>query len=143
VVSAVGGPLVLSLAGEPSLAGDFSLTGKPSLAGEFPLVGRSSLGSWWGCSAPTQISNQISAKKEYPCTPHSGKQTIYLRWGLLWRRVAGSGKVVSGAPPAVAVGSSSMTITGTLALFAALWARVLKRNKFREKQVRNKTNSKD
>ena len=53
--------------------------------------------------------------------------------------VAGSGKVVSGAPPAVAVGSSSMTITGTLALFAALWARVLKRTKFRVKQVRYKT----
>ena len=32
-----------------------------------------------------------------------------------------------------------MTITGTLALFAALWARVLKRNKFREKQMRYKT----
>ena len=46
MVSAVGGPLVLSLAGEPSLAGDFSLTGKPSLAGEFSLVGGSSLGSW-------------------------------------------------------------------------------------------------
>ena len=46
VVSAVWGPLVLSLAGEPSLAGDFSLTGKPSLAGEFSLVGGSSLGSW-------------------------------------------------------------------------------------------------
>ena len=43
------------------------------------------------------------------------------------------------APPAVAVVSSSMTITGTLALFAALWARVLKRNKFRVKQMRYKT----
>ena len=32
-----------------------------------------------------------------------------------------------------------MTITGTLALFAALWARVLKRNKFRVKQMRYKT----
>ena len=32
-----------------------------------------------------------------------------------------------------------MTITGTLALFAALWARVLKRNRFRVKQVRHKT----
>ena len=137
MVSAVGGPLVLSLAGELSLAGDFSLTGKLSLAGGL------SLGSWWGCSAPTQTSSQISAKTEYPCAPHSGKQTIYLRWGLLWRKVAGSGKVVSGAPPAVAVGSSSMTITGTLALFAALWARVLKRNKFRVKQMRYKTNSKD
>ena len=42
--------------------------------------------------------------------------------------IAGSGKV----------GSSSMTITGTLALFAALWARVLKRNKFRVKQMRYK-----
>ena len=143
VVSTVGGPLVLSLAGEPSLAGDFSLTGKPSLAGEFSLVGGFSLGSWWGCSAPTQTSSKISAKTEYPCASHSGKQTIYLRWGLLWRKVAGSGKVVSGAPPAVAVGSSSMTITGTLALFAALWARVLKRSKFRVKQMRYKTNSKD
>ena len=56
---------------------------------------------------------------------------MYLRWGLCWGLlrgvVAGSGKVVSGAPPAVAVGSSSMTTTGALALFAALWARVLKR----------------
>ena len=32
-----------------------------------------------------------------------------------------------------------MTITGTLALFAALWARVLKRNQFRVKQIRYKT----
>ena len=44
----------------------------------------------------------------------SGNQTLYLHWGLLWRKVAGSGKVVSGAPPAVAVGSSLMTITGDL-----------------------------
>ena len=44
VVSAVGGPLVLSLAGELSLAGDFSLTGKFSLAGERSLAGESSLG---------------------------------------------------------------------------------------------------
>ena len=62
-----------------------------------------------------------------------------LRWGLLWGIVAGSGKVVSDTPPAVAVGSSSMRITGTLALFAALWASVLKRNGFRLKQVRYKT----
>jgi len=67
VVSAVGGPLVLSLAGELSLAGDFSLTGKLSLAGGL------SLGSWWGCSAPTQTNSQMAAKKEYPCTPNSGK----------------------------------------------------------------------
>ena len=45
VVSTVGGPLVLSLAGEPSLAGDFSLAGEPSLAGDFSLVGEFSLGS--------------------------------------------------------------------------------------------------
>ena len=57
--------------------------------------------------------------------------------------VAGSDKVVSDMSSAVVVGSSSMIITGTLALFAVLWARVLKRNKLREKQVRNKTNSKD
>ncbi|WP_347072441.1 hypothetical protein, partial [Escherichia coli] len=53
VVSAVEGPLVLSLAGEPSLAGDFSLTGKPSLAEEVSLAGGFSLGTWWSCSAPT------------------------------------------------------------------------------------------
>ena len=58
---------------------------------------------------------------------------------MLSGKVAGSGKVVSDMPPAVAVGSSSMTITGTLALFAALWARVLKRNGFGVKQIRYKT----
>ena len=52
---------------------------------------------------------------------------------------AGSVKVVSDTPPADTVGSSSMTITGALALFAALWASVLKRNGFRSKQVRYKT----
>ena len=57
--------------------------------------------------------------------------------------VAGSVKVVSDPPPADTVGLSSMMITGALALFAALWARVLKRNKFREKQVRIKTNNKN
>ena len=40
--------------------------------------------------------------------------------------------------PAVTAGSSSMTITEALALFAALWASVLKRNGFRLKQVRDK-----
>ena len=62
---------------------------------------------------------------------------MYLRWGLRWGllrgAVAGSGKVVSGAPPVVSVGSSSMITTGTLALFAALWARVLKGNKVQSK----------
>ena len=53
--------------------------------------------------------------------------------------VAGSDKVVSDMSSAIAVGSSSMTITGALALFAALWASVLKRNGFRSKQVRYKT----
>ena len=62
-----------------------------------------------------------------------------LTLGLLWRTVAGSGKVVSDTSPPVAVGSSSMTITGTLALFAALWASVLKRNGFGVKQIRYKT----
>ena len=54
--------------------------------------------------------------------------------------VDGSDKVVSGMSSAVAVGSSSMTITGTLALFAALWASVLKRNRFRVKtsQIQDK-----
>ena len=45
--------------------------------------------------------------------------------------VAESEKVVSDMSSAVAVGSSSMTITGTLALFAALWARVLKKERIR------------
>ena len=38
---------------------------------------------------------------------------------------AGSVKVVSDTPPADTVGSFSMTITGALDLFAALWASVL------------------
>ena len=66
-----------------------------------------------------------------------------LRWGLLWGKVVGSGKVVLDAPSAGIVRSSSMTITGTLALFAALWARILKRNEFRLKQVRYKTKQQD
>ena len=53
--------------------------------------------------------------------------------------VAGSEKVVSDLSPAVAMGSSSMTITGALALFAALWTRVLKRNGFGVKKIRYKT----
>ena len=64
---------------------------------------------------------------------------MYSRWGLLWGVAAGSVKVVSDTPPADTVGPSSMTITGALALFAALWASVLKRNGFRLKQVRYKT----
>ena len=56
----------------------------------------------------------------------------YLRWGLRWGllrgEVAGSDKVVSDASSTVTAGSSSMTTTGTLALFAALSARVLKWN---------------
>ena len=47
--------------------------------------------------------------------------------------------MVSDAPPVDMVGSSSMTITEALALFAALWASVLKRNGFRVKQIRYKT----
>ena len=53
--------------------------------------------------------------------------------------VAGSDKVVSDMSSAVVVGSSSMTITATLTLFATLWARVLKRNGFGVKQIRYKT----
>ena len=52
--------------------------------------------------------------------------------------IAGSVKVVSDPPPADTVGSSSMTIIAALALFAALWASVLKRKEFRLKQVRYK-----
>ena len=56
----------------------------------------------------------------------------YLRWGLRWGLlrgdVSGSVKVVSDASSAVTAGSSSMTTMGTLALFAALSARVLKWN---------------
>ena len=48
MVSAVGGPLVLSLAGELSLAGDFSLAGELSLAGGLSLgiSGAASGRSW-------------------------------------------------------------------------------------------------
>ena len=69
-----------------------------------------------------------------------------LRWGLRWGLprgvVAGSGKVVSDTPPAVAVGSSSMITTETLALFAALWAKVLKGNKVQSKadQIQDRNN---
>ena len=75
VVSAAGGPLVLSLAGELSLAGDFSLAGELFLAGGLSLgiSGAASGRSWWGCSAPTQTNSQMSANKEYPCAPNSGK----------------------------------------------------------------------
>ncbi len=52
--------------------------------------------------------------------------------------VAGSVKVVSDPPPADTMGSSSMTITAALALFAALWAGVLKIKESRLKQVRYK-----
>ena len=52
--------------------------------------------------------------------------------------IAGSVKVVSDPPAADTVGSSSMTITAALALFAALWASVLKRKESRLKQVRYK-----
>ena len=61
-----------------------------------------------------------------------------LRWGLLRGVIAGSVKVVSDPPPADAMGSSSMTITGALALFAALWASVLKRKESRWEQVKYK-----
>ena len=53
--------------------------------------------------------------------------------------VAGSDKVVLDMSSAIVVGSSSITITGALALFAALWARVLERKRFRVKQIRYKT----
>ena len=52
--------------------------------------------------------------------------------------IAGSVKVISDPPPIDKVGSSSMTITAALALFAALWASVLKRKESRLKQVRYK-----
>ena len=61
-----------------------------------------------------------------------------LRWGLLWGVIAGSVKVISDPPPIDKVGSSSMTITAALALFAALWANVLKRKESRLEQVRYK-----
>ena len=61
-----------------------------------------------------------------------------LRWELLGGVIAGSVKVASGPPPADTMGSSSMTITAALALFAALWASVLKRKESRLEQVRYK-----
>jgi len=61
-----------------------------------------------------------------------------LRWGLLRGVIVGSVKMVPGPPPADAMGSSSMTITAALALFAAVWASVLKRKESRLEQVRYK-----
>ena len=52
--------------------------------------------------------------------------------------IARSVKVTSDPPPIDKVGSSSMTITAALALFAALWASVLRRKESRLKQVRYK-----
>ncbi len=52
--------------------------------------------------------------------------------------IAGSVKVISDPPPIDKVGSSLMTITAALALFAALWASVLKRKESRLEQVRYK-----
>ena len=52
--------------------------------------------------------------------------------------IVGSVKVASGPPPTDTVGSSSMTITAAVALFAALWASVLKRKESRLEQVRYK-----
>ena len=43
VASTTGGSMVLSLAGELPLAGEFSLAGERSLAGEFSLAGERSL----------------------------------------------------------------------------------------------------
>ena len=56
--------------------------------------------------------------------------------------IAGSGKVVSDPPPADTMGSSSMTITAALALFAALWASVLKKKgvQIEASQIQDKNN---
>ena len=95
------------------------------------------------CSYTSKSTIKMSAKKR--ALIHAPQQEVnkYLRWGLRWGllrgEVAGSDKVVSDASSVVTAGSSSMTTTGTLALFAALWARVLKRNEFRVKQIRYKT----
>src|SRR3954470_11719591 len=57
------------------------------------------------------------------------------RWGprceLLWGSPAGSGKGVSGTSLLAGGDSSSRTTSGILDLFALLWARVLKGNRFR------------
>ena len=84
------------------------------------------------CSYTSKSTIKISAKKR--ALMHAPQQEVnkYLRWGLRWGllrgEVVGSVKVVSDASSTVIAGSSSMTTTGTLALFAALWARVLKWN---------------
>ena len=65
-----------------------------------------------------------------------------LRWGLLRGVIAGSVKVVSSPPPADTMGSSSMTITAALALFAALWAKVLEdiQDQDQKKKIQDKSN---
>ena len=79
-------------------------------------------------------TSKISVEKRAPMRARQQEVNYKLTLGA-----AGSVKVVSDTPPADTVGSSSMTITEALALFAALWASVLKRNGFRSKQVRYKT----
>ena len=78
-----------------------------------------------------QINNQDINKERVPMRAPQQEVNKYLRWGLRWGLlrgvIAGSVKVVSDPPPADAMGSSSMTITAALALFAALWASVLKK----------------
>src|SRR3954462_4893286 len=55
----------------------------------------------------------------------------WLRCGLLRGSPAGSGKGVSGTSSLAGGDSSSRTTNGILDLFALLWARVLKGNRFR------------
>jgi len=85
------------------------------------------------CSYTSKSTIKISAKKR--ALMHAPQQEVnkYLRWGLCWELLRGEGigsvKVVSDVSSAITAGSSSMTTTGTLALFAALSARVLKWNR--------------
>jgi hypothetical protein len=87
-------------------------------------------GSSYCCSSPARTA--MLATKIYTPAPASGKWLEYLCWGLRWglRRELDSepAGVVSGGPPVVAAGSSSMITTGSLveilALFAILCAQV-------------------
>ena len=89
------------------------------------------------CSCTSQQA-RYQQRKKHSSTPDSRRLNYELTLGLLWGVIAGSVKVASDPPPTDTVGSSSMTITAALVLFAALWASVLKRKESRLEQVRYK-----
>jgi hypothetical protein len=110
-----------------ALAGDSLLGGVVEGGGMLEVAPD---GSSYCCSSPARTA--MLATKIFTPAPASEKWLEYLRWGLRWglRRELDSepAGVVSGGPPVVAAGSSSMITIGSLveilALFAILCAKV-------------------